>query len=83
VPLAGPLYERIKLCYPLVAGKNNGDPYDETPDYDNSIKVLNDILRGLGYYDDDAQNFDGHVSQYYSSPPGIFVKLWEYGGDGS
>lgn len=77
VPLEGPLHERIKLCYPLVAGKSDGDPYEGTPDYDNSIKVLNDLLQTLGYYANDAQVFDGHVTQYYASQPGIFVRLWE------
>ena len=84
IPLMGPLHQRIKLCYPLVAGKDDGDPYDETPDYDNSIKVINDMLQRLGYYENDSQIFDGHVSQYYSSQPGIFVKLWtKSGADGS
>lgn len=73
-PIAGAVMLEVVWCFPL-DGHEDGEPYLEKPDVDNLHKGFQDVMAGLGWFDDDKIVFSGCTTKIYSRVPGIRVDI--------
>jgi Holliday junction resolvase RusA-like endonuclease len=82
-PLEGPLCMEVRYALPFLkterkAIKEKGWVYhDKKPDADNLLKVFQDIMERLNFFDKgDSQLVDVKIVKIRSEKPGIGVKLY-------
>lgn len=82
VPVFGrgvPLSLTVKWCFgsdKVKAGKiPDGTPRTTKPDTDNLDKILKDCMTRCGFWWDDAQVTEEHIGKYWSSTPGVWVRV--------
>lgn len=71
-PLSGPLQLITKWCYPK-GSHTNGEYKITKPDTDNMVKLLKDVMTGLGYWQDDALVASEVIEKFWADVPGIYV----------
>ena len=76
-PILGPVKLTIGWCYPLIKGKQTGEPKTSRPDVDNANKLIQDVMGELGWWKDDAQVCDLRTFKQWSSIPGIYIEYEE------
>lgn len=73
--LTGPIRLLTKWCYTATGNHKNGEYKITKPDTDNMIKLLKDVMTGLGYWTDDAQVASEITEKFWSEQPGIYVRI--------
>ena len=71
--LTGPLQLVTKWCYPKTGKHQNGQYKTTKPDTDNMIKLLKDVMTGLGFWKDDALIASEITEKFWADIPGIYV----------
>lgn len=74
-PLHGPVELVVKFCFPLVTGSYDGQPKTTKPDCDNLVKLLQDVMNKLNYFDDDRFVVSLIAQKFWSKIPGLFISL--------
>lgn len=82
-PAGVPLSLTVKWCFSskevmrkIKSGKmKDGTPRVTKPDTDNLQKMLKDCMTRLGFWGDDAQVCEEHVGKYWTTQPGIYVRI--------
>lgn len=85
-PFIGPVHVSVKFIFPFTQDQARrhvaqlGDPAFETghgvrPDFDNSLKLLLDVLTELNFWTDDAQIDDANVHKRRGSDPRILIAI--------
>ncbi|MBP1764157.1 MAG: endodeoxyribonuclease RusA [Firmicutes bacterium] len=70
----GPLQLITKWLYPK--GNHEDGEYKTTkPDTDNMIKLLKDVMTGLGFWKDDALVASEITEKFYGDKPGIYIRI--------
>lgn len=64
-----------KWCYTAIGKHKNGEYKITKPDTDNMIKLLKDVMTGLGYWTDDAQVASEITEKFWSEQPGLYVRI--------
>lgn len=81
VPLEGPLSLSIDFAFPWRASEPKKRialgrvPHTSKPDCSNIVKMLEDVLTKLGFWKDDSQVAELHVSKAWSDKVGITVEI--------
>jgi Holliday junction resolvase RusA-like endonuclease len=89
-PIEGPVDVSIELYFPLTeaqAKAHVASLADDSfairkitkPDADNSAKLIVDVLTDCGFFKDDAQVADLHVSKYHGAVPRIEISILPLG----
>lgn len=73
--LTGPIRLLTKWCYTATEKHKNGEYKITKPDTDNMIKLLKDVMTGLGYWIDDAQVASEITEKFWSEQPGLYVRI--------
>lgn len=79
-PLTGPLVLIVKFCYPAGKEHQNGEPKTTKPDVDNTMKLLQDVMNSLDFFEDDRFITSLVAEKYWADLPGIFIQLETLGG---
>lgn len=82
-PIAGPVRLKVDFVFPwrksepkkrIALGRV---PMTSKPDCSNAIKALEDCLTKLGYWNDDGQVADLHVTKAWGDRVGIYISIQE------
>lgn len=73
----GPLSVRIEFYYSTKDKKKHGTWKTSMPDCDNIVKPLLDCMTRTGFWMDDSQIVDLHVSKKWSAAPAINIRVKE------
>ena len=65
---------QVKWLYPKEKHEN-GSYKTTRPDLDNMMKLLQDCMTDLGFWDDDRLIAGLHVEKFWSEVPGIYIKI--------
>lgn len=83
-PLDKAITLRLYYWYPYPASwskkkRESGLLFPKTtkPDYDNSIKQMQDVLTKLQYWTDDARIFDGGLKKFYAPCGKVIINMYE------
>lgn len=76
-PMKGPLELVVKFCFPLVTGTHDGQPKTTKPDCDNLVKLLQDVMNKLNYFEDDRFVVSLVAQKFWAKIPGLFISLEE------
>jgi Holliday junction resolvase RusA-like endonuclease len=71
-PIEGAVRVEIGFCYPARRKKDIGAPKVTRPDLDNMAKSIIDAAMAVGYFKDDSQICELHLSKIYSDVSGVF-----------
>lgn len=71
-PIEGAVRVEIGLHYPAKRKKDIGAPKVTRPDLDNMAKSIIDAAMAVGYFKDDSQICELHLSKIYSDVSGVF-----------
>lgn len=71
-PFVGPIRLVVKW---LFIGRRDGAYKITRPDLDNAQKLLQDCMTELGYWKDDAQIASLIAEKFFSTRPGIYIKI--------
>lgn len=74
-PIKGPLELVVKFCFPLVTGTHDGQPKTTKPDCDNLVKLLQDVMNKLNYFEDDRLVVSLIAQKFWAKIPGLFISL--------
>lgn len=80
-PLEGPLRVSYVVTYPYLKRHTKREraagpiPKDARPDVDQLAKQLNDVLEAVGFFRDDGQIAQLHVSKRWGAMPGVWVAV--------
>lgn len=74
-PLAGPVELVVKFCFPLVTGSYDGQYKTTKPDCDNLVKLLQDVMNKLNYFEDDRLVVSLIAQKFWAKIPGLFISL--------
>jgi Holliday junction resolvase RusA-like endonuclease len=80
-PMEGPLSLSIDFVFPWRASEPKKRialgrvPHTSKPDCSNLVKTIEDCLTKLGFWQDDSQVADLHVSKAWGSAVGIYVAI--------
>lgn len=66
-----------KWCFPLAGHHHSGEYRTSKPDTDNLQKLLKDCMTSLGYWQDDALVCREITEKFWSSIPGIYIRIEE------
>lgn len=75
--LKAPLRLTTKWIYPMKKGTYNGQWKITKPDTDNIIKLPQDCLAELGFFENDAGIASNIIEKFWGDPCGVYVKLEE------
>lgn len=82
VPLDGPLTCEIEFIWPWRKSEKKANvnsfqriPMDTKPDCSNIVKMIEDVMTGLRYWNDDSQVSCLKVSKWWGAEPGIRVSV--------
>ena len=73
--MKGPVELVVKFCFPLVAGTHDGQPKTTKPDCDNLVKLLQDVMNQLDFYEDDRFVVSLVAQKFWAKIPGLFIAL--------
>lgn len=79
--LEGAVRLDVIFCFEALNGHHHGEYKITKPDTDNMIKLFKDCMTKTGYWKDDNQVADEHVSKRYCEVPGVLVEveeLWDH-----
>ena len=65
---------QVKWLYPKEKHEN-GSYKTTRPDLDNMMKLLQDCMTDLGFWEDDRLIAGLHVEKFWSEVPGIYIKI--------
>ena len=81
-PLEGALRLSVCFYYPwrksekkAVVRDHHSMPITSRPDCSNLIKLIEDVMTGLGFWRDDGQISHLEVEKRYTDTPGIYVQI--------
>ena len=73
-PMTGPLSMLVIWFFP--ADDNHPIGYcTNKPDLDNANKLLQEVMQELGFFEDDKQIVNLHLSKRYTNSPGVVIYL--------
>lgn len=75
--LNGPIRITTKWLYELKGKHSDGEYKTTKPDVDNMVKLLHDCMTKCGFWKDDSEISSMIVEKFWSSVPGIYVKIEE------
>lgn len=81
-PVHGNIRLLVKWCFPLKPGTHDGEYKNTKPDLDNSMKMLQDVMTTLGFWDDDRFIVSLITEKFYAQIPGLFIQITKSGVDG-
>lgn len=75
--LTGPVRLVTKWCFEITPSSHhqNGDWKDTKPDVTNLIKLFEDCMTVVGFWEDDAQVASSVIEKFWSRIPGIYVRV--------
>ena len=76
-PLTGPL--RLFVCWQFPKGNHQESYCTNKPDLDNANKLLQDVMQGLDFFEDDKQICRLELTKVWTSSPGVYIELEELG----
>ena len=74
-PLTGPL--RLSVCWQFPKGNRQEGYCANKPDLDNAIKLLQDVMQGLDFFEDDKQICRLELAKIWTDHPGVYIELDE------
>lgn len=79
-PFAGPISVSIRSVYPWPVSyprkfHHQCLPHCSTPDVDNAYKLIGDGMTEMGFWHDDAQIYDLHLSKFRGPNPGLEIEM--------
>jgi Holliday junction resolvase RusA-like endonuclease len=80
-PVAGPLVLSVKWCFPWRKSESKkrralgAVPCDVRPDLSNIIKLLEDTMTTLRFWEDDSQVADLRLSKWWGDEAGITISI--------
>lgn len=80
-PLKGPLSLMVTMVFPWPKGTakykrvSEGEPHASRPDCSNLIKLLEDTMTEMGFWEDDSQIYDLRVRKFRGNEPGISIRI--------
>lgn len=73
-PMTGPL--SMLVIWGFQADDNHPIGYcTNKPDLDNANKLLQDVMQELGFFEDDKQIVELHLTKRYTNSPGVVIYL--------
>jgi Holliday junction resolvase RusA-like endonuclease len=81
-PMEGPVNLMIHFTWPWRASESKKTRalgrihHTSKPDCSNAVKMLEDVLTKLRFWNDDNQVASLQVSKYWGDEPGITVSIW-------
>ena len=73
--MTGKLRLMVKWCFPADGKHSNGTYKDTKPDLDNSMKLLQDCMTDLGFWEDDRYIVSLIVEKFWADIPGIYIEI--------
>lgn len=79
--IPGPLSLWVEFVFPWRKGENKATrgkgrmPHDVRPDCSNQIKLIEDCMTELGFWNDDGQISELTVRKFWGSEPGIKIEI--------
>lgn len=74
-PLHGDIQLVVKWCFPLIEGSQDGEFKHTKPDLDNLMKLLQDCMNSLDFFDDDRYIVSLVTEKFWAKIPGIYIEL--------
>lgn len=74
-PMHGSVRLLVKWCFPLIAGSYDGEYKHTKPDLDNLMKLLQDCMNDLDFFDDDRYIVSLIAEKFWAKIPGIYIEL--------
>ena len=74
--ITGKIRLMIKWCFDSNGKYPDGTFKDTKPDLDNSVKLLQDCMTSLGFWEDDRFIVSLIVEKFWSDIPGIFIQIY-------
>lgn len=71
----GPVRLTTWWCFPIKGKHQDGEYRTSSPDTDNLVKLLKDVMTELRFWKDDAQVASEVIEKYWAIIPGIYVKV--------
>lgn len=71
----GPVRLMVKWLFPIINGHGNGEYKYTKPDLDNSQKLLQDCMTGLGFWKDDCYVASLVAEKFWADQPGIYIRI--------
>lgn len=71
----GPVFLDVTFYFAIKDKKRWGQWKTSRADCDNLVKLLQDAMSDIGFWDDDAQIANLHVRKKFDSKPGILIKV--------
>jgi len=65
-PMHGPVSLSVLLCYHTISRGVKVAPKTSRPDGDNLLKIIKDAATKAGWWIDDAQVYDEHITRYWT-----------------
>lgn len=65
-PMDGPVSLSVSLCYHTKSRAVELAPKTSRPDGDNLLKIIKDAATKAGWWIDDAQVYDEHITRYWT-----------------
>lgn len=81
-PMHGPLRLVVTWCFKKKGKHVDGEYKTTKPDVDNMLKLLQDCMTRLGYWDDDRFVVSLISEKYWADVPGIYIEIKEMNQDG-
>lgn len=72
-PLTGPLY--LSICWGFPKGNHKTNYCTNKPDLDNAVKLLQDAMQEIGFFEDDKQICRLNLTKIWADLPGVFIEL--------
>jgi Holliday junction resolvase RusA-like endonuclease len=82
-PIAGPVMLSVRFVFPWRKSEKKSvvaqgyAPHTSRPDLSNMIKLIEDVLTRLGFWNDDSQIARLDISKHWGNMPGITVTIQE------
>lgn len=71
----GPVFLDVTFYFAIKDKKRWGQWKTSRADCDNLVKLLQDAMSDIGFWDDDAQIANLHVRKKFESKPGILIEV--------
>lgn len=65
----------VKWCFPIKGKHYDGEYKDTKPDLDNSVKLLQDCMTKLGFWQDDRFVVSLITEKFWADMPGIYIEI--------
>ncbi len=74
---AGAIRVVAKWLFPITGKHKDGEYKTTKPDCSNLIKLLEDVMTDLGYWEDDRLVASLIIEKFYAEKPGIYICIEE------